>query len=87
MADRITDRALIDLYQKTTTGRWAVASGDNMKFHIYSIDSSPIKYILREAPDEVSNYDLRLMSLAKQLAEEVLQYRLVNRRLKDGKED
>ena len=77
---KISDITLVELFQKTTPGEWAVASGDDLKFHIYVVGSSPIKYVLREIPEEVSNYDLRLMSIVRQLAREVLEYRVKERK-------
>jgi hypothetical protein len=81
--NRITDRSLIELVARATRGVWAVSSDENFKFNIYSRDSSPIKYIIEEIPDSVSNYDIRLMALARELAEEVIELRRKQRSLID----
>lgn len=79
----ITDRALVELLAKATPGEWKVGSTENYEFHVYVQDSSPIKYILKEVPEDMSNYDLRLMAVVKELAEEVLENRIKQRRLKE----
>ena len=83
MMSRITDRALIELLANSTQGQWAVASDENVKFHIYKRDSSPIRYVIDEIPETVSNYDLRLMALARELGEEVIELRRKYRVLKE----
>jgi len=75
MMSKISDRALVDLVSKATKGQWLVASDENKKFYIYQKDSSPLKFVVPELPEDVSNYDIRLMALARDLAEEVLAYR------------
>lgn len=78
---KINDRSLVDLINKSTRGPWLVASDeDSLKFYIYQKESSPIKYVARELPENMNNYDIRLMSLARELAEEVLEYRIKERK-------
>jgi hypothetical protein len=72
---KITDVALIELLSRATGGPWAVGSNDRFEFHIYKKDSDPIRYVLPEVPENVTNYDLRLMALARELAEEVIELR------------
>ncbi len=86
MTSSITDRALVELVAKATRGVWVVGSDENFKFHIYAEGTSPLKYILNEIPDEVSNYDIRLMALARDLAIEVLESRIKSRRESDAPE-
>lgn len=82
--NRITDRALVELLAKADGGKWAVGSTENIEFHIYDKASDPIKYILSAIPEDTSNYNIRLMSLARELAEEVLEYRIKQRRITDA---
>lgn len=72
---RITDQALLELLARSTGGEWGIASDENVKFFIYRKESSPIKYIIRDIPEDVSNYDMRLMAMARELAIEVLELR------------
>ena len=80
---KITDRALLELLIRTTPGEWALASDEDIRFYIYARDTSPIKYVMREIHENTSNYDLRLMALAKDLAAEVLELRKVVRGFKE----
>ncbi len=81
---KITDRALIELLARATGGKWAVGSDENYEFYVYDKESSPLRYIIRDIPETVSNYDLRLMALARELAEEVIELRRNHRRLIDN---
>ena len=69
---KISEANLLDLVARSTPGHWAVASDENKKFYLYQRESSPIRYVMKEVPEQVNNYDVRLMALAKELAEEVL---------------
>lgn len=78
---RITDVSLLELLSKVTPGNWGVGSSEEYEFYIYSKDSDPIKYILRDIAETTSNYDLRLLALAKELAEECVEHRRKQRKL------
>lgn len=80
---RITDRALIELLSRVTPGDWALASDEDIRFYIYARDTSPIKYVMQEIHENTSNYDLRLMAIAKDLAVEVLELRKAVRGFKE----
>ncbi|MGI0010470.1 MAG: hypothetical protein ACREAE_03630 [Nitrosopumilaceae archaeon] len=88
MTSRITDRALIELLARATNGQWGVASDENIRFYIYKKDSSPLKYVLKlQTNEDISNYDLRLMALARELGEEVIELRRKYNLLKTLKEE
>lgn len=78
---KINDRELVEILSKATRGPWLVASNEDHKFYIAQKDSSPIRYIIRELP-KMNNYDMRLMALARELAEEVLENRIMAQKQK-----
>ena len=77
---KISDKMLLELFTKSSKGPWLIASDENHQFYIYQKDSSPIRYVIRHLP-KMNNYDMRLMAAAKDLAEEVLENRLKQRKL------
>lgn len=81
---KITDRALIELLARATGGQWKVGSDESYKFYIYREDTSPIRYVLQDVAETTTNYDLRLMALARELGEEVILLRKRLRELSDN---
>lgn len=75
-----TEVELIDLYTKISPGPWTLSKNNQGDWQLFANSRDKIRFVCKGLPRDLTNYDMRAISLVPELIREALELRIASRK-------